>query len=308
MAAVLTAALYGWSSNSPWRNAGDATVNPVVAASPAPEAGPATRSVDDALELAANAPSPNNNAGIASTPGAQAMPGSAQQTQTAASTAANNKDVAQTALPPTPAPVPAPIPPGTRPQMPPTPSLDIALKRPTQPASVPNLSQGPVKERGGAGQRRENDSATGDSNQGGSGDMDPDADRVADYNPPSRRGADTLNRGRMPDPPNQDRANQDGEDRDDYDDDDSGSIRPRLYHWSGRVNYEREITIELPGAPGKVEIPRAYRKRVGVIEPPSANNGWRFVVLRVFGQGGVSIIVRWWPAARNGVKLTAHRL
>jgi hypothetical protein len=80
-----------------------------------------------------------------------------------------------------------------------------------------------------------------------------------------------------------------------------------LFHWSGRVNYEREITIELPGAPGTVEIPRAYRKRVGVIEPPSANNGWRFVVLRVFGQGGVSIIVRWWPATRNGVKLTAWR-
>jgi serine/threonine protein kinase len=301
LVAVITAALYGWSSNSSWRNAGAPVVNPVGAASPAPEAGPAAGSVADSLELAANAPSPNNNPNGASPLGAQATPSATQQTQAANPATPNNKAAAQTAIPPTPAPIPE----GTRPQMPPAPPLDIALKRPTPPASVPDVSQGPIKERAAGGQRSRTESATGDSNQGG-GDMDPDEDRVVDYNPPRRGANDAFNRRRIPSSPNQDRDDRNGDDDDD--DDDSGSIRPRLYHWSGRVNYEREITIELPGAPGTIEIPRAYRNRVGMIEPPSANNGWRFVVLRVFGQGGVSIIVRWWPATRTGVKMTARRL
>jgi serine/threonine protein kinase len=290
---VITAALYGWRSSSSKRNAGPAAVNAVVAASPSPEAITATGSVADSLELAARAQSQNNNAGVASTPGIQATPDSTRQIPAANSAAPNNKTAAQPAILTATATVPTP--PSATPQMPPAPSPDIALKRPAQPASQPDLSQGPVKpvkERGGDGQRPENDSTTGD--------MDPDADRNYDYNPPRRRNDDTFNRRRMPDPQNRDDEDQDGDDA-------SDTIRPRLYQWSGQVDDQREITIELPGGPGKVEIPRAFRNRVGVVEPPSANNGWRFVVLRVFGHGGVSFVIRWWPAARNGVKLTAWR-
>jgi serine/threonine protein kinase len=297
---VITAALYGWNSNSSKRNAGPAAVNAVVAASPSPESITAAGSAADSMELAARAQSQNNNAGVALTPGVQAAPDSTQQTPVANSATPNNQAAAQTSILPAIAAVPAPIPPGTRPQMPPTPSLDIALKRPTQPASQPDLSQGPAKEPLGDGRPRENDSATGDSNPDQGGDVDREPDRSYEYNPPRRRNNDTLNRRRTPDSQNRDDERQNGAD-------DSDTVRPRLYQWSGRVEYQREITIELPGVPGTVEIPRAFRHRVGVIEPPSAANRWNFVVLRIFGRGGVSFVIRWWPAARNAVKLTAWR-
>ena len=70
---------------------------------------------------------------------------------------------------------------------------------------------------------------------------------------------------------------------------------PKLISWQGRVYGTREITLELPGVPGMLDIPRDYRKKVGVIEPPSPSNGWRRTVLRVFGNGDVSLIVRWLP-------------
>jgi serine/threonine protein kinase len=304
IAVVTAAALFGWPSASSRRKAADASANVVAAASPSPEAAPAVGSDADSLELAANASSQNNNGSGASTPSAQAASDSARQTQAANSTAPNNKGVAQTAIPPTPSPAPAPIPPGTQPQMPPAPSPEITLKRSTQPESEPDLSQGPGKEQDGGAWRRENDSATDNSNRRQGDDMNRDSDREDGYTPNRRRDNDTFNRRRLPDPPNRD----DG-DREDGDDDhnDSAKIGPKLYQWSGRVDYEREIKIELPGVPGTVEVPRAFRDRVGVIEPPSANNHWRCVVLRVFGRGGVSIVVRWWPAARNSVKLTAWR-
>jgi hypothetical protein len=190
--------------------------------------------------------------------------------------------------------------------MPPAPSPEIAFNRAPQLESEPDLSQGPVKELNGGAHRRENDSETDNSNWGRSGDMNRDSDSDDGYAPNRRRNNETFKRRRQSDHQNRDEG--DRNDRDDDDDDDnSDRIGPKLYQWSGRVDYQREITIELPGAPGTVEIPRAYRGRVGVIEPPSANNRWRCVVLRVFGRGGVSIVVRWWPAKRNGVKLTAWR-
>jgi serine/threonine protein kinase len=76
---------------------------------------------------------------------------------------------------------------------------------------------------------------------------------------------------------------------------DSQQIGPKLIQWSGKVRGEREVTIDLSGAPGTLEIPRVYRNRVAMIEPPSASNRWRFARLRVFGDGGVSFVVRWWP-------------
>lgn len=76
-------------------------------------------------------------------------------------------------------------------------------------------------------------------------------------------------------------------------------IGPKLYSWRGEVSRERQVTIEMPGQPGTIQIPRDYRKRVGVVEPPSPSNGWRRAVLRVFGDGLVSIIVRWYPNRRG---------
>src|SRR5262245_44955809 len=303
IAVITAAALFGWPSASSRRKAADASANVVAAASPSPEASPAIGSDPDSLELAANDSSQNNNGAGASTQGAQAAPGSTRQPQVANSAAPNNKAVAQV-IPPTPSPAPAPIPSGTQPQMPPAPSPEIALKRPPQPESEPDLAQGPAKEQDGGAYRREDDSVTDKSNRRQSEDMNRDSEHDDGYAPNRRRDNDTFNRRRLPDPTNRDDGGR--EDRDD-DPDDSARIGPKLYHWSGRVDYEREITIELPGVPGTVEVPRAYRDRVGVIEPPSANNRWSCVVLRVFGRGGVSIIVRWWPTARKAVKLTAWR-
>jgi serine/threonine protein kinase len=303
--AVIAAALFGWSSSSSRRNAADTQVNAVPGAAPSPETAPATGSDADSLELAAGASSQNNNGAGASNPGAQAAADSTRQPEAANSPLANIKAMA---IPPTPSPAPVPIPPRAQPQMPPAPSPEIALNRAPQLESEPDLSQGPVKEHNGDRSRRESDSETDDSNWGRGGDTKRDSDRDDGYNPNRRRDNDTFNRRRLPDSSNRNgRDREDRDDDDDDDDDDSARIGPKLYQWSGRVDYEREIKIELPGVPGTVEIPRAYRNRVGVIEPPSANNRWRCVVLRVFGRGGVSIVVRWWPAKRNGVKLTAWR-
>ena len=301
IAVVTAAVLFGWPSASSRRNGADVSANVVAGASPSPEASPAAGSDADSLELAAGAPSQNNNGAGASTTGAQAAPDSTRQHQAAPSAAPGAKAVA---IPPTPSPAPAPIPPGARPQMPPAPSPEIAANRAPQLESEPDPSQGPDKDRDGDAHQRENDSATGDPNHRQSGDMNRDSDRDDGYAPNRRRDNDSFNRRRPSDPQNRDEG--DREDRD-GDNNDSARIGPKLYHWSGRVDYEREITIELPGVPGTVEVPRAYRDRVGVIEPPSANNRWSCVVLRVFGRGGVSIIVRWWPSARHAVKLTAWR-
>lgn len=310
IALVTAAALFGWPSASPRRDAADMSANVVAEASPSSEASPAVGSDADSMELAASAPSQNNNGAGVSTPGIQAAPDSTLQTQTAYSAVGADKAVAQLAIPPTPSPATAPILPNAQPQMPPAPSPEISIDRAPQLESDPDPSQGPRIEPNGGERRRESDPATDNPNLGRSGDMKRDSDRDDGYPSNRRSDNDTFNRRRLPAPSNRDGRDRDGRDREDRDDDrddDSAGIGPKLYQWSGRVNDEREITIELPGVPGSVEIPRAYRGRVGVVEPPSANNRWSCVVLRVFGRGGVSIIVRWWPAARKAVKLTAWR-
>jgi hypothetical protein len=70
---------------------------------------------------------------------------------------------------------------------------------------------------------------------------------------------------------------------------------PKVFSWQGRVNGIREITLDMPGTPGSVDIPPTFRKRIGIIEPPSPSNKWRKLVLRVFGDGDVSFVVRWMP-------------
>ncbi len=76
---------------------------------------------------------------------------------------------------------------------------------------------------------------------------------------------------------------------------DDETWQPRLISWNGEVNGERLLRIELPGQPGVVEIPRAFRHRVGIIEPPQPGNDWRCVRLRVIGRGAVNLVIRWWP-------------
>lgn len=75
---------------------------------------------------------------------------------------------------------------------------------------------------------------------------------------------------------------------------------PRLIQWSGSVNGARELKIELPGIPGRIDIPRVYRDRVGIIEPPNADNDWRCATVRVFGRGQMSFVMRWWPLGNRG--------
>lgn len=73
---------------------------------------------------------------------------------------------------------------------------------------------------------------------------------------------------------------------------------PRVIAWSGAVSGERIIRLEMPGTPGRIEIPRSYRHRVGIVESPNMGNRWRLAILRVFGRGECSIILRWWPRGR----------
>ena len=73
------------------------------------------------------------------------------------------------------------------------------------------------------------------------------------------------------------------------------SVSPKVISWQGQVYGSREVMLEMPGVPGMIDIPRDYRKKVGVIEPPSPSNGWKRAVLRVFGNGDVAMIVRWTP-------------
>ena len=60
-----------------------------------------------------------------------------------------------------------------------------------------------------------------------------------------------------------------------------------------------EVRLELPGTPGNINIPRQYRKHVGLVEAPGPHNKWRSVVLRVFGNGRTSVVVQWWPHPRQ---------
>ena len=297
------ALLFGWPSNSSGRKAPD-TAGASADAPPASVTTPIIGSDADSLELAANMPAQNDSGAGASNTNTQTAPGSGRQPQPAnsgaANAAANNRATPRMTIPPTPSPVPSPIPPKAQPQIPPAPAPTIAITRAPQPDSDPALSQAPRKERDGGLRRREDDLASNNSNRSSNGDTDRHSDRDDDYDSNRRRNNDAGNRHRLPD--RSDRENRNG-DEEDY----SARIGPKLIQWSGRVNDEREITIEMPGVPGRVEIPRVYRDRVGVVEPPGANNRWRCAVLRVFGRGNVSIIIRWWPAARDFSRMVGRR-
>jgi len=76
------------------------------------------------------------------------------------------------------------------------------------------------------------------------------------------------------------------------------SVRTRMLQWSGTVSRERVVKIDLPGAPVIVEISQASGCYAEIIEPPTAANNWRHVILRVLGQGDVSFRLRWRPISR----------
>jgi serine/threonine protein kinase len=191
-----------------------------------------------------------------------------------------------------------PAPPKAQPQTPPMPAPSIMVRRVVKPESEPDISQAPGR---GEGRGEENGSQNGNSpdhndsdrSEGGYEDR---GNTSGNYRHPQRQ------------PERQDRLGNYG--RDDgspYDDESPLRIGPRLIQWNGDVFNERVIRIEMPGVPGTIEIPRVYRDRVGVIESPSYSNNWRYAVLRVFGQGSVTILVRWWPLAGKMANISVRQ-
>jgi serine/threonine protein kinase len=181
--------------------------------------------------------------------------------------------------PATKTPHPATLPP-TKPQAPPTPAPEIAAQREHQPISEPDYDHGPKPEPPAATRPREagppraespSSTARGDEREAGNNGSAP-IYQPSHPIPRPARPADTV-------------AEREAE----------VEAWPKVISWNGKVDREREITLEVPAVPGTIDIPRDYRKRVGMIEPPSPQNGWRRVVLRVFGKGPVSIVVRWFP-------------
>jgi hypothetical protein len=329
LAALTSALLFGWPLISSKRRAPAGTEDAGATVSASPGASPAAIGSDaDSLELAARmsslGDSGNPVATTQPTPASATQPSPASATQpspasatqakparvTTSSATGGGRAIARTSIPPTPAPVPTPAAPRARPQMPPAPAPDITIARAPQPASDPDLTQAPRKEPDDGVWRRETDTANNNPNRSPNGGLDHISDRSSDRDD-DRKSNRRRSRGegdyrRPSDSHSRDKRDNDDDD-DDEDDDNSPRIGPKLIQWSGRVNHEREITIEMPGVPGRVDIPRVYRERVGVIEPPSANNQWRCVVLRVFGRGNVSIVIRWWPAAGRLARLSARR-
>jgi serine/threonine-protein kinase len=319
-AAGISAALFAWPSLSSRLKSPDRTGVVEATALSSPGARPSISSDADSLELAANMSSQKTgqNTGVRSAVNAAptSVPNSGgrlqqPQQEGAVPTTANarQKALGRKVTPPTPSPAPLPIPPKARPQMPPSPSPTIEIARAPQPASEPDLAQAPTRDQDNDTWRSK-DKSERDRNSNNDAYRDSDREEERDS---YRRRSDEDNFGmrRRPlEPQRRQESNRDETDRynrDGDDEDESFRIGPKLYQWSGRVNQEREITIEMPGVPGTVEIPRGYRDRVGIVEPPNANNHWRCAVLRVFGRGGVSIVVRWWPVARNIARTTARR-
>jgi eukaryotic-like serine/threonine-protein kinase len=97
------------------------------------------------------------------------------------------------------------------------------------------------------------------------------------------------------------------DDEEEKNDEDEDSLEPRMIQWDGMVRGERELKLALPGVPASIEIPKAYRNRVGLVEPPSPDNRWRYAVFRVYGDGPVSFRVRWRPHPGEVRRFSARR-
>ena len=204
---------------------------------------------------------------------------------------------------PTPTPAPQVRPPAAAPQMPPVPAPTILVSRDPQPQSNPAESRGPVREPApennepawtpaGSGQRdRQSYPSARHENH----------DEVAQDAPGPINSRPEIQREPRHDDrqPDYRRTDERRDDRSDEAEQPVVELTPKVISWSGEVHQEREIRLELPGVPGNINIPRQYRRRVGMVEPPGPHNRWRSVVLRVFGNGRTSIVVQWWPTPRQ---------
>ncbi len=286
--AILTAALlFGRHSITPQSKPATAPENAAATVSPSPAA--TFGSDADSLELAARMSSQTNDANpITSTSPSSASLPPAQPLNPVASNSIASARSATRAIRHSPTPAPAPIPPKARPQMPPAPSPTIAIARAPQPGE-PDAAQAPRRDTDGAIRQSEGSNPNNSSNRNADRDDGDDSNRNRNSEPGDYR-------------PAPERPNRDGGEADH-----SSRIGPKLIQWNGYVNREREIAIEMPGVPGTVEIPRVYRDRVGVVEPPSSTNRWRCAVLRVFGRGNVSIVIRWWPMVTRLGRFTAQK-
>ncbi len=224
---------------------------------------------------------------------------------------ASPKLAAKTVIPAFPKPAPVPASQSVKSQkqtaqVPATTPPPISPSSPVnQPVSQPSeVAQAKRNTEEGAAMRRENDSSIDQPNRNSGNVVTPPSasrDRIASNR--SRSEGDDNHR-RYPDVRSQEPDNN--PDDDEPYREEPRQIGPKLIQWSGSVNREREIIIELPGVPGTLEIPRVYRNRVGMVEPPSASNRWRCAKLRVFGKGGVSIVVRWWPSSSQYSRLAGQ--
>jgi len=278
--------------------------------SPGESAAAEANSDPDALELAAQLPA-DNVAGVPGNSGAQPLsqPGPSKLPEAKSNLSAGSNTPSIAPAKPTPAPAPAvksaPVASHstmkTSPPVLPAPPPTVAVARAPQPGS-----SAPDSRPEAPGSRKIEDRNNPRQSEHSTENTDHNnSPQVA------RRDRVAANRQREEDFPRRESNSRRHEAAADADDDpqdreDSQQLGPKLIQWSGPVNREREITIELPGKPGRLEIPRVYRNRVGMVEPPSPSNRWRSAKLRVFGQGGVSFVVRWWPDVVGLSRLAGH--
>ena len=253
----------------------------------------------DSVSSSGDAPLLQNDALAEASPSPSITPGSdADEMELAANLPGGVGLPATTSNPPQPASAMQPADPVSQPpapvrvtpttQTPPAPASTVA------PTPTPQVVQA-EREPAPVEASRENESRQG---------VEPNARSVEPASgQPRREPRDVVTRPRRNEPQKEE-GKEARDDEAEAEEDDP--IGPKLIQWNGYVRGEREITIELPGVPGTIEIPRVYRDRVGVIEPPTAGNRWQCVTVRVFGRGHISFVMRWWPIAGNGGRISAR--
>ncbi len=260
-----------------------ATISPSPTATQPSEQGFSALGSDaDEMEMAARLSQTGIGTGNTST---QTIKSATQTGPIAKPSPSGNADVSRAPVTSHPA---TPAPPKANPKTPPAPQPTVVATRMPQPGSEPEISQAPRKE---------------ESNQSTRPTQHENDDVAAQNRRPAERPSDSGKAGkdrRASGITDDNNRNENG-----VNDENGQQIGPKIIQWNGSVDRERVVKIEMPGVPGTIEIPRIYRNRVGVVEPPSSSNGWGCAVLRVFGRGNISIIVRWWPIWKHSSKVTA---
>src|SRR5581483_3417110 len=170
-------------------------------------------------------------------------------------------------------PAPSPLtlktgaPPFAQPQMPPVPAPTIAVSRDPQPQSNPAEARGPVRDT----TPEESAPAWPNDNR-----ANPPARVERSVPPVSRETDDQRSAQARPDyqreparrdprkgeRPSEQRDDQSNDTRRGNDEPDDSPVNadyaPKVITWSGEVNQEREVRLELPGVPGNINIPRQY--------------------------------------------------